>query len=130
MSALGLRLADIWSLVPVAKDPRVLLAGDRVAFEGSKKLWDVRIRSERFVICTQQVPFEKAGTLQYTVLDLERCDRGPINLVGNGYGDGSYSLRECKRMLLELEWGELEVSRRNHVPIRIDRIRLKEYQER
>jgi len=44
--------------------------------------------------------------------------RGPCNLIGQGWGDGSYTEAECAQMLAEFEAGKLEVSQRNWVPIK------------
>lgn len=118
--------------------------GDRVKFAEQRVLWDVKAVSENFAALTQQVPFQPAGTLQYTVIDWKSGIRGPANLVGQGYGDGTYTHEECAEMLTEFEahltedpamvaalargeksWPsrpELEVSHRNRVTLDIERI--------
>ena len=53
-----------------------------------------------------------------SVLDWRNGVRGPCNLIGQGYGDASYSEAECVEMLGRFESGDLEVSQRNWVPIR------------
>lgn len=87
------------------------------------------------MVLTRQADFQPKGVLCYTIIDWERNLRGPCDLSGGGYGDGSYSDDECNSMLKELETGaEIEkgdrhlsldpeergisVSYRNNVPIR------------
>jgi hypothetical protein len=53
----------------------------------------------------------------YTVLDWRNGVRGPCNLSGQGWGDGTYTEAECAAMLAGFESGELEVSHRNRVRI-------------
>ncbi len=60
---------------------------------------------------------DKVGDPQYTVVDWRNAVRGPCNLVGQAWGDGTYTEAECAAMLAEFEAGELEVSHRNRVPI-------------
>jgi hypothetical protein len=86
--------------------------------------WDVRARGERYVVLTHQWPFHPKGELMYSVADLEQGVRGAINLIGGGYGDGTYSDAECLAMLGGLEHPEphaepLEVSHRNVVKLDI-----------
>jgi len=90
--------------------------GDRIKFpETGNRWWTVRVATNRFSIATQQVPFEKRGTLRYTIIDHAAGIRGACNLIGWGYGTGSYSDDECAQVLDELEAGTLEVSHRNRV---------------
>lgn len=97
---------------------RPYMVGDRLLLgPDPRRWWTVRAASDRFTVCVQQVPFQKRGTLRYTVLDPENERRGPCNLIGWGYGDGSYSEAECAEMLAEFESGDLEVSHRNNVPL-------------
>lgn len=96
--------------------------------------WRVQAVSEHFTACVHQARFEPKGTLCYTVLDWRNGQRGPCNLIGQGYGDGSYSEQECAEMLAEFERVEdvcptrgplyaLEVSHRNNVPLRVLEVR-------
>ncbi len=61
---------------------------------------------------------ELKGEVFYTVLDWRNGRRGPCNLIGQSYGDGTYSEADCARMLAQFEAGDLEVSHRNWVRIR------------
>ena len=104
-----------------------LQPGDRVKLAPDGRLWwTVQAVSEHFAACVRQAPFEPRGVLQYTVLDWRNGVRGPCNLIGQGYGDGSYSPEECDRMLADFEhprgdddWPPLEVSQRNWVRLRV-----------
>lgn len=86
-------------------------------FAGDRRWWTVKAVTANFAACTRQAEFERAGTLCYTVLDWRNGVRGPCNLIGQGYGDGSYDEIECGRMLAGFEAGDLKVSQRNWVPI-------------
>ena len=106
-----------------------LVTGQRVRFaDTGTRWWTVRAASPRFAVLVQQVPFKPRGTMRYTIIDWAQRIRGACNLVGQGYGDGTYSATECAQMLedLEREWKPgpvdalcLEVSHRNRVPLRI-----------
>jgi hypothetical protein len=102
-----------------AVQPRPLVVGQRVKLAGghSQRRWTVRAVTEHFAALTRQVEFQPAGTNRYTVLDWRNGVRGPCNLVGQGYGDGSYSEAECAEMLARFESGDFEVSQRNWVRI-------------
>lgn len=48
--------------------------GDRIRFMPQKgnRWWTIRARDERFIVVTQQAPFEPKGELWYAVVDLRR----------------------------------------------------------
>ncbi len=100
-----------------AVEPRPLTVGQRVKLAGDRYWWTVKAVTPNFAALTRQAEFHPAGTLCYTVLDWRNGVRGPCNLIGQGYGDGSYSEAECAEMLAEFEAGDLEVSQRNWVRI-------------
>lgn len=108
--------------------------------------WDVRATSVdgRWVVLTQQTPFEPAGVLRYTIIDWQRGVRGPCNLVGQGWDfdpDPDASARRLVRALeydrdlrSSLEVGQqageddvddvaVEVSYRNNISIEIAAVR-------
>lgn len=118
--------------------------GDRVKFTDDRFLWDVTAVSEHFTALTRKAPFRR-DTLWYTVIDWGNQVRGPANLVGTGWGDGTYTPAQCQEMLVEFEnhltddpaavearaagltrWkpsrSSVEVSHRHRVPLRIARI--------
>jgi hypothetical protein len=88
---------------PVEQIP--LKPADRIRLgDGGRNWWTVQAVSEHYTACVQQAPFKPKGTLQYTVLDWRNGVRGPCDLVGQGYGDGSYSPDECAEMLADFEY--------------------------
>ena len=94
-----------------------LKVGDRIWFEGEVKPYRVKAACDRFAICTK--PFNLMHCALYTIIDWERMVRGRNNLIFNSY---DYmvpdDINEC---LLDLQSGEIEVSRRNKVPLEITR---------
>lgn len=117
-----------------AVTPVPLTSGDRVKFAGDRRWWTVKAVTEHFAALTRQAEFERAGILCYTVIDWRNGVRGPCDLVGQAWGDGSYTEAECAEMLTQFEaadepYGEpdenghypsrsvLHVSQRNWVPI-------------
>lgn len=122
-----------------------LSVGDRVKLApDTRRWWRVQAVSENFTACVRQLEFQKKGTLCYTVLDWRNGVRGPCNLVGQGWGDGSYTEAECAEMLIDFEnhdrmqaefakhsvgesfsvdYHALEVSHRNRVPLRVLEVR-------
>lgn len=106
-----------------------LQPGDRVRLDpDGRRWWTVQAVSEHFAACVRQAAFEPAGVLEYTVLAWRNGVRGPCNLIGQGFGDGTYSPDECAEMLSLFEGprpdedgvgAELEVSQRNWVPLNV-----------
>jgi hypothetical protein len=109
--------------------------GDRVKWHrhhghgGSGVWWMVRAASDRFAVLTAPAPFYPKGTRQYTIVDYQRGVRGPCNLLGGGYGDGSYSTEQCAKILAELEIEpgtdahgmRIEVSARNAARVLVEK---------
>lgn len=109
-----------------AVDQVDLRPGDRVKlYPDGRRWWTVQAVSRNFAACVRQVPFQARGVLEYTVLDWRNGVRGPCNMVGQGFGDGTYSVEQCERMLVEFErsWTDdvypLEVSQRNWVRLEV-----------
>lgn len=122
------RLGD---LEPV--EPLELRVGDGVRLDDGPSIWTVAAVSANFAALTRPYdpavddpdPDDEDAHLQdvctgprYTVIDWNNGVRGPCNLVGRSFGDGTYSPDECAHMLALFEAGELEVSHR--VRARID----------
>ena len=84
--------------------PVEMKVGDKVKLTGDDRWWDVKAVSEHFVACTRQAPFQPKGTLVYTVLDWRNGVRGPCDLIGQGWGDGTYTEQECSEMLEGFEY--------------------------
>ncbi len=117
--------------------------GDQVTLADDDQPWTVRAVTEHFAALARPVTdtdrkahreaYDEAhwdddlapgyepmeDEVFYTVLDWRNGVRGPCNLVGQGWGDGTYTEAQCAAMLADFERGELEVSHRNWVPIRI-----------
>jgi hypothetical protein len=70
-----------------------LTVGDRVKFSQERLWWRVQAVSENFAVCVRQAEFEAQGVL-----------RGACNLIGQGFGDGSYSEEQCAEMLTGFEY--------------------------
>jgi hypothetical protein len=97
--------------------PRPFVVGERVKLADDRLWWTVRAVSQHFAALTRQAQFRQAGTCCYTVLDWRNGVRGPCDLIGQSWGDGSYSEEQCAAMLAEFEAGKVAVSQRNWVPI-------------
>lgn len=126
---------------PTAVPSIALNDGDRIKFAGDRRWWTVKAVTANFVALTRQAEFEPAGTLCYTVVDWRNGVRGACNLVGQGWGDGTYTEVECAEMLAGFEAADepidfssdgtapyrlrLEVSQRNWVRIDIAEVRAK-----
>jgi hypothetical protein len=117
-----------------AVEPRPLAVGEKVKLAGDRRWWTVRAVTEHFAALTRQAEFHPGGTNCYTVLDWRNGVRGPCDLIGQGWGDGSYSESECAEMLALFDAADepdpparadgtwparqvLHVSHRNWVPI-------------
>jgi hypothetical protein len=74
----------------------------QVKFEGDRRWWSVRAEDDRFTVLTRQANFRKKGVLCYTIIDRGRGVRGPCNLIGQGYGDGTYDDAQCAEILAGL----------------------------
>lgn len=100
---------------------RAAMVNDRVKFAGERNAYTIQARSERFLVCTK--PFPLRRTVIYTIVDMVELVRGPENLT---FGAGAESRAHCERMLARLEGRgreiPTEVSRRNRVPLEVDRV--------
>lgn len=122
--------------------------GDRVRLKTDREhnWWTVQAVSPNFTAVVRQAPFQGRGVFEYTVLDWRNGVRGPCDLIGQGWGDGSYSAKECAAMLEEFEnhdrvdpamteafargdaawipsFHSVEISRRNNVPLHVLEVR-------
>lgn len=102
-------------------DPVPLTVGAQVTLDDDHE-WTVKAVTEHFAALTRN-RFDSMGEVFdlepfYTVLDWRNGYRGPCNLIGQSWGDGTYSEAECAAMLAEFEAGELEISHRNWVRIK------------
>lgn len=100
--------------------------GSKIYFTGERRPYRIRARSKRFLVCTK--PFALQKTVLYCICDLELNIRGPENLV---FGMGAESDKDCEEIIWRLEGRDsesgldrTEVSHRNRVPLRVDRIQI------
>ncbi len=76
--------------------------------------YKVRACDDRFAICTKPLNCKK--TVLYTIIDLERGERGTENLI---FCMGFETDQDCQEALERLQKGESEVSYRNCVKLDI-----------
>lgn len=105
-----------------AVTPRPLVVGERLKFDSDPRWWTVKAVTQHFAALTRQADFHPKGTVFYTVVDWRNGIRGACNLIGQAWGDGSYTETECAEMLDAFEnermpFGCLEISHRNWTPI-------------
>jgi hypothetical protein len=88
---------------PPAHPQIALNVSERVRFAGDNRWWTVKAVTANFAALTRQAEFEPKGVLCYTVVDWRNGVRGPCDLIGQAWGDGSYSEEQCGEMLAEFE---------------------------
>lgn len=98
-----------------------LAVGDRVQLDGdADQWWTVQAVSPHYVACTRPPSQserdeyidewgEELEGPTYTVLDWRNGVRGPCDLIGQGWGDGTYGPDECTRMLAAFEVTDEEI---------------------
>ena len=89
-----------------------LKPGDPVYVPNEVRPYRVKCRDDRYIICTK--PYNPKRTVMYFIIDLERCVRGPDNMI---FCSGYETQEQCEERLKELQEGEIEVSYRNCVGI-------------
>jgi hypothetical protein len=98
--------------------------GDLIRFvpQSNRNWWTVWARNERFLVATQQAPFQPKGTPWYTVVDLTGWNRtyngvGPgvvrssLNTLGGGW-EVTLEGGGCQEILAGLEAGRWTLSSR------------------
>ncbi len=95
--------------------------GSRIYFDGERMPYTIQARDERFIICTK--PFAARTTVIYTIIDLERAERGPDNMI---FGRGYETREDCVQRLAELndESEPMEVSHRRCVPLSVTKVKV------
>jgi hypothetical protein len=112
-----------------------LTVGQQVTLRHDTAPWTVKATTDNFAALTRLTteadrPDEdkdypefaedfEVGEVLYTVLDWRNGVRGPCNLIGQSWGDGTYSETECAAMLAEFEAGDLEISSRNWLRLEV-----------
>ena len=89
--------------------------GDKVFVPKEKRPYRVRIRDDRYIICTK--PFNPKHTVLYFIVDLKRKMRGQDNMI---FCSGYETDEHCKERLKELQDGEIEVRMRRGIPVDIE----------
>lgn len=89
-----------------------LKPGDPVYVPNEVRPYRVKCRDDRYIICTK--PYNPKRTVMYFIIDLERCVRGPDNMI---FCSGYETQEQCEERLKELQEGKIEVSYRNCVGI-------------
>lgn len=106
-----------------------LRVGDRVRFDRQHHSywWDIRDRDDRFIVATSQQPFQPAGVLCYTAVDLTGwlekhyngaglgVVRSSLNTLGGGWDLTDDSVA---RILPALRAGEWELSHRRVIDVK------------
>jgi hypothetical protein len=95
-----------------------LKKGDKVWFPGQKQGYTVRTRNGRYIICTK--PFNPKKTVMYTIIDMKQQIRGTEDLI---FCMGFETDKQCEEAMRRLVNGESEISRRNRVPLVIEKIK-------
>lgn len=89
--------------------------GDKVFVTKEKRPYRVRVRDDRYIICTK--PFNPKHTVQYFIIDLERKMRGPDNMI---FCSGYETDEDCAERLKELQDGKIGLSFRHGIPLDIE----------
>ena len=94
-------------------DMENIIVGSKIKFTEDHLWFTVQARNERFIICTTK------GSKYHSIIDLKNNIRGDDNLVfHSGYDDQQH----CEARLSEFINGDLEISKRNNVPLKILKI--------
>lgn len=88
--------------------------GERVRFQGERQSYVIQARDERYLICTK--PLNVHHTVMYTIIDLEEGVRSTDDLV---FGLGYETREQCEANLDRLQQGQMGLSRRQKVPLRL-----------
>lgn len=89
--------------------------GDKVFVAKEKRPYRVRVRDDRYIICTK--PFNPKHTVLYFIVDLKRKMRGPDNMI---FCSGYETDEHCAERLKELQNGMIEVSMRRGISLDIE----------
>lgn len=102
--------------------PVAMTVGQRVRLDAERQWWSVRgVAGEVVVVLTRQAPFQRRGALEYTVIDWRAGVRGPVNVIGQGWGvDTDEQCQELAELVRDERW---LVSMRNWLPIDVTDVR-------
>lgn len=94
-----------------------LVVGEKIKFYEEKQAYTVRASNIVFAVCTK--PMNALKTVLYTIIDFNQNIRGTENLI---FGFGAETDKQCREMLDRLTNGESEVSSRNEISLRIEKV--------
>lgn len=90
----------------------------KIKFESEKQRYTVKRLNKNFAICVK--PFNPLKTCLYTIIDFKKNIRGRHDLIFNVF---NFKNEEDLDYLFEqLNKGDIEVSRRNNIPLDIERV--------
>ena len=89
--------------------------GDKVYIPNEKRPYRVRVRNERYIICTK--PYNPQHTVRYFIIDLIDKWRAPDDRL---FCSGYESDQDCIERLHELQNGSINLSRRRGIALDID----------
>lgn len=83
---------------------------DRVYIKEQKRPFRVKACNERYAICTK--PCNLHHTVIYFILDIEKLERGPDNMI---FCFGYETKEQCEERLKELTNGQISISQRRKI---------------
>lgn len=89
--------------------------GDKIYIENQKRPYRVRVRDDRYIICTK--PYNPKRTVLYFIIDLKEKWRAPDDRL---FCSGYESDEDCHERLKELQEGIIKLSRRRGIHLDID----------
>jgi hypothetical protein len=92
-----------------------LKVGSKVKFQEEKQRYTVRASNVAFAVCTK--PFNPKRTVLYTIIDWMHGIRGTQNLI---FPLPVETEEDCVELLRQLTDGEVQVTHRNQIPLKIE----------
>ena len=89
--------------------------GDKVYIPNDKRPYRVRVRDDRYIICTK--PYNPQQTVLYFIIDLVDKWRAPDDRI---FCAGYETDEDCNERLKELQEGLIGLSVRRGIPLDID----------
>lgn len=96
----------------IAIDINNIGVGDRLKFADDGYWYTVHARNDKFIVCNAVT---KRDTY-HTTIDIDKGIRGADNLV---FHQGYCNTVDCEERLIDFTNGEIEISKRNRVPLNI-----------
>lgn len=89
--------------------------GDRIFTPTEKNPYTVKVRDDRYIICTK--PFNLKRTVLYFIIDLKERWRAPDDRL---FCSGYETDEDCKERLRELQEGRIRLSIRRGISLDVD----------